>query len=308
MADDPNWPRASAWLAGDHLPDPVGTLAVLGAPLHLGSITPGRCDLAPAAIRKALERYSTYDSDTGVDLRRLVVSDLGDVDVSDSRPEEALAPLSASVRSALDSANVVAVLGGDNSVTRPGCHGAAQFLDRQGVVTLDAHHDLRDLDEGLSNGNPIRALLADGLPGENIVQVGIAPFANSPRYAEVAREAEINVVTLDEVHRQGIDTVMERALASLADRVESIYVDLDIDVLDRAFAPGAPGSRPGGLTPWEVQWAAGLCGRHAKVNVIDIVEVDPSLDVADVTVLSAARCVLSFASGVAVRLASQGPR
>lgn len=308
MADDPNWPRASAWLAGDHLPEAVGTLAVLGAPVHLGSITPGRCDLAPEAIRKALERYSTYDPEGAIDLRRLAASDLGDEDVTDSRPEEAFEPLSEAIRSAQVGADVVAVLGGDNSITRPGCHAVTDSLDRLGLLTIDAHHDLRDLDEGLSNGNPVRALLADGLPGENVIQLGIAPFANSPRYAEVAREAEINVVTLDEVHRQGIDTVMERALASLADRVESIYVDLDIDVLDRAFAPGAPGSRPGGLTPWEVQWAAGLCGRHAKVNVIDIVEVDPSLDVADVTVLSAARCVLSFASGVAVRLASQGPR
>ncbi|HET6771242.1 MAG TPA: agmatinase family protein [Actinomycetota bacterium] len=308
MAEDPNWPRASAWLAGDHLPEPVGTLAVLGAPLHLGSITPGRCDLAPAAIRKALERYSTYDADTGVDLRRLVVSDLGDVDVADSRPEEALAPLSEGVRSALDSATAVAVLGGDNSVTRPGCHGTAQSLDRLGLVTLDAHHDLRDLDEGLSNGNPVRALLSDGLPGENIVQVGIAPFANSPAYAEVATKAGITVVTVDAVRERGIDAAVSEALEALAERADRIYVDLDIDVLDRAFAPGSPGSRPGGLTPWEVQRAAGLCGRHAKVNVIDIVEVDPSLDVSDVTALSAARCVLSFASGVAVRLTSQGPK
>jgi formiminoglutamase len=301
MADDPNWPRASAWLAGDHLPDPVGTLAVLGAPLHLGSITPGHCDLAPAAIRKALERYSIYDADTGVDLRRLVVSDLQDLDVADSRPEEALAPLSASVRSALDSANVVAVLGGDNSVTRPGCHGAAQSLDRLGLVTLDAHHDLRDLDEGLSNGNPVRRLLADGLPGENIVQVGIAPFANSPAYAEVARNAGITVITVDDVHRKGIETIMEGALASLADRVDSIYFDLDIDVLDRAFAPGSPGSRPGGLTPQELFIAAKVCGKDPKVLAIDIVEVDPTRDIADVTALTAAKCLLSFASGALER-------
>ena len=302
MPDDANWPRASAWLGGDHLAETVGTLAVLGAPIRLGSITPGRCDLAPEAIRTALQRYSTFDPDAGVDLRSLVASDLGDVDVADSRPEEALDPLTKAVSSALADADVLALLGGDNSVTRPGCLGAADSLDRLGLLTIDAHHDLRDLDEGLSNGNPVRALLADGLLGQNIVQLGIAPFANSPAYAEMASDAGINVITVESVRDRGIDAAVQEALDALTERVDRIYVDLDIDVLDRAFAPGSPGSRPGGLRPPELFRAARMCGGHSKVLAIDIVEVDPAQDIADVTVLGAARCLLSFASGVAVRL------
>ena len=61
-----------------------------------------------------------------------------------------------------------------------------------GLLTIDAHLDLRSLDGGLSNGNPVRALLADGLPGGQIVQVGLQSFANSAAYAEVAREAGIH--------------------------------------------------------------------------------------------------------------------
>ena len=301
MPDDPNWPRASAWLAGDHLPEPVGNLAVLGAPLHLGSITPGRCDLAPGAIREALERYSTFDPDGGVDLRALAVSDLGDVDIAGSRPEEAFAPLSEAVHSALADSDVLIVLGGDNSVTRPGCLGTGDSLDRLGLLTIDAHHDLRDLDDGLSNGNPVRALMADGLPGENIVQLGIAPFANSPAYAQLASDAGITVVTVDGVRDRGIDAAVQEALDALTARVDRIYVDLDIDVLDRVFAPGSPGSRPGGLRPPELFRAARMCGGHPKVLAIDIVEVDPSRDIADETVLAAGRCLLSFASGVAAR-------
>jgi formiminoglutamase len=307
MPDDPNWPRASAWLAGDHLPEPIGRLAVLGAPLHLGSLTPGRCDLAPGAIREALERYSTFDPDGGVDLRVLAVSDLGDVDLAGFRPEEALAPLSEAVRSALRDADALIVLGGDNSVTRAGCLSAADSLDRLGLFTIDAHHDLRDLDDGLSNGNPVRALMADGLPGENIVQLGIAPFANSPAYAELAGDAGIKVVTVDSVRERGIDAAVQEALNDLAERVDRIYADLDIDVLDRAFAPGSPGSRPGGFRPPEIFRAARMCGEHPKVSAIDIVEVDPSRDIADVTVLTAGRCLLSFASGVAFRQGAGGP-
>jgi formiminoglutamase len=308
MADDPKWPRASAWLAGDHLPDPVGSLAVLGAPLHLGSISPGRCDLAPEAIRKALERYSTSDPEAGIDVRSIAVSDLGDLDLAGSPPGEALAPLCDAVRSALAGADVLALLGGDNSVTRPGCHGAADSLDRLGLLTLDAHHDLRDLDEGLSNGNPVRALLADGLLGANIVQIGIASFANSPAYAQVARDAGITSITLEGIRGKGIDAAVREALEYLAERVDVLYVDLDVDVLDRAFAPGAPGSRPGGLMPQELFHAARICGEHPKVKVIDVVEVDPVTDIAEATVLGAARCLLSFASGMAVRLRPESSR
>lgn len=305
MPDDPNWPRAGAWLAGDHLPEPIGTLAILGAPVHLGSITPGRCDLAPEAIRKALDRYSTFDPDAGVDVRSLTVSDLGDLDLSRSRPEEALGPLSEAVRSGVTDADVLVVLGGDNSITRPGCLGVAD-LDRLGLLTLDAHHDLRDVDEGLSNGNPVRALLADGLPGQNVVQVGIAPFANSRAYADVAREAGISVATADVARTHGIEATVAEALDRLAERVDAIYVDLDIDVLDRTFAPGAPGSRPGGLTPEQLFHAARLCGQHPLVRVIDLVEVDPTKDVSGITVLTAARSLLSFASGLAGRHGGAG--
>jgi len=75
----------------------------------------------------------------------------------------------------------------------------------------------------------------------------------------------------------------------------------EITVLDRAFAPACPGSRPGGLNPAEVQAAARVCGAHPKVRAMDIVEVDPTKDVADVTVLGAASFLLSFAAGVASR-------
>ena len=80
--------------------------------------------------------------------------------------------------------------------------------------------------------------------------------------------------------------------------MDAIYVDLDLDVLDRAFAPATPGSRPGGLNPWELRHAAHLCGRHPKVRILDLVEIDPPNDIADMTSLAAAACLLSFTSGV----------
>lgn len=300
MKDDPKWPRASAWLAGDHHPDPTATLAVIGAPIRLGSISGGRFDLAPEEIRRSMGMYSTYAD--GLDVRAVAVKDAGDLAIAESRPQEALQEIAAAVGGTLDTHDAVVVLGGDNSITRPACRALGPDLSRVGLLTVDAHHDLRDTDRGLTNGNPIRALLEDGLPGENIAQIGIQPFANSSSYAEVARGAGITVVTVDEVRGRGIQPVVQEALDVLTWRADAIYVDLDLDVLDRTFAPACPGSRPGGLEPWQIQAAARLCGAHPKVRALDIVEVDPTRDVADVTVLAAASCLLSFASGLVGRL------
>jgi formiminoglutamase len=294
---DPNWPRASAWLAGETLGEPSSRLAVIGAPVARGSITPGHCDLAPAAIRKALERFSTYDLDSGCDIRGLRAQDMGDLAVAALSPEEAFQHVRNAVATALKTAEAVVLLGGDNSITRPGCHGLGD-LARCGLLTLDAHLDLRDLEGGLTNGNPVRALLRDGLPGSHIVQIGLQSFANSGAYAAVAREAGIHLVTAQRVWERGIATVLEDALRDLDRKADRIYVDLDLDVLDRMYAPATPGSRAGGLAPYQVRQAARLCGEHPKVRVVDLVEIDPTRDVADATVLAAAACLLEFASGL----------
>jgi formiminoglutamase len=303
MADDPNWPRASAWLRRTHGAT-AGPLAVLGVPLRLGSITPGRCDLAPHAIRVALTRYSTYDFGSGLDLQALDAVDLGDLPVAGASLEEAFAPVSSVVRDTLATHETLVLLGGDNGVTRPGVHGLGVPLERCGLLTIDAHLDLRSLDEGLSNGNPVRALLADGLPGRQIAQVGLQSFANSGAYARVARDAGIRVVTVEDVRETSISRVIVEALDALSG-CEAIYVDLDLDAMDRISAPGTPGSRPGGLTPGELRQAAMICGRHPKVRAMDLVELDPAKDIAEATILTAAACLLSFASGVQQRLAAQ---
>ena len=291
LYDDPYWPRANEWLAGDHEPHARGRLAVIGAPVRLGSITPGRCDLAPAAIRGALARFSTYDVRHRLDVRAVAARDYGDLPLSEACPEEALAPIAEAVSAALAEADAAVLLGGDNSITRPGCHG----VGRCGIITFDAHYDVRHREKGLTNGNPIRALLEDGYEAANIVQIGIQPFANSKVYAEYARDAGIRMVTSEEVHERGIETVVSRALDLIA--ADRIYIDLDMDVLDRAYAPATPGSRHGGLMPWQIRQAARLCGLHPKVKAIDIVEIDPERDIADMTALAAAGCLLAFASG-----------
>ena len=301
--EDPNWPRASHWLSGGlQRANSSASLAVLGVPLN-SSVTPGRCDLAPPAIRKALARFSLFDEDAAVDLSRLTVREFGDVPLSEAYSETNFSRAVGAIERARVDADCIILLGGDNGITRAGVYAMGVPLERCGILTFDAHHDLCDLNHGLTNANPIRALLQDGLPGPQIVQIGIQSFANSFVYARVAHDAGISVATADDVYADGIEKLVSRALAYLGAKVDAIYVDLDVDVLDRSFAPACPGSRPGGLQPWMIRKAARLCGKHERVRAMDIVEVDPTKDVADTTCLAAASFLLAFASGMIERLA-----
>lgn len=303
---DPDWPTAAQWLAGEFSRTSPASLAVLGVPLNC-SITPGSCDLAPAAIRNALERYSLNDVDAAANvanLEDLAVKDCGDLEFTPPLSDEALERALGLIREATADAKATVLLGGDNGVTRIGVNALSFPLTDCGLLTFDAHHDVRTLDGGLNNANPVRALLEDGLPGKNIVQIGIQPFTNSPVYSAFAREAGITVITAGEVFSQGIETIVSRALAYLAPNTEAVYVDLDLDVLDRAYAPACPGSRPGGLHPWMLRRAMRICGKAPLVRTLDIVEIDPTADVADASSLAAASFLLAFASGLTHRLKS----
>jgi formiminoglutamase len=298
VPDDPRWPRAATWLASA-ADDPA--LVVLGLPTSSASISPSEAWRTPAALREVLRRFSTYDGERDVDLTALAVRDLGDLDIATLAPADALPAIERAVAD-LDPGAVMVFLGGDNVVTAPivAAHRAAP-LARTGVLTFDAHHDVRDYDDVPSNGAPIRWLLDQGLPGDQVVQVGIHGHANSRAYRRLCADAGIHVVTVDEVERRGIEAVVTEALDDLAARTDAVHVDLDIDVLDRSFAPGCPGARPGGLTPRQLIAGAHRCGAHPAVRTLDLVEVDPAADVAELTVMNLAATFLAVATGVATR-------
>jgi formiminoglutamase len=289
--------RSAADLLGDH---PHARAALLGAPLAEGSLTPGRCDLAPGIIRETLKRFSVYDLETGSDLAALAVHDGGDIQLKCVRPADAFVPVRDAAAALAARHELVILLGGNNAVTRPGVHALGD-LARTGLITLDAHFDLRDTDCGLLNGNPVRALLEDGLPGPNIAQIGLAPFANTRRMHETASEAGISVHTLADVRARGIEAVVGEALERLSARCDVIAADFDIDVIDRAQCPGAPGARPGGLPVQDFFTAARLIAAHPRVKLVDLTEFDPSLDVSSITALTAGRWVCEILAGLSLR-------
>jgi arginase family enzyme len=290
-----SWPRITDLFVTNGPAD----IALLGAPMNLGAVTPGHYDRAPAAVRQALRRFSTYDVETGEELSQRL-HDAGDVDVAALSLEDGFAPVRDAVRACTAAHDLTIVIGGHNGATRPAAHGLGLPLAQVGLITLDAHFDLRDTDQGLLNGNPIRALLEDGLPGRNICQIGLAPFANTAAMHRTAKEEGIGVFTIAEAKRHGLPDIFDEAFARLG-HVEAIMIDFDIDVVDRAQCPGAPGARPGGMPVDMFFEAARTLSANPRVRLVDLTEFDPGLDVGEITALTAARWVCEVLAGYAMR-------
>jgi formiminoglutamase len=241
-------------------------------------------------------RYSTFAAERGVDLSLLRAIDLGDVDEPDGADGEHR--VSEALKGVLDDHRLLMVLGGDNSITYSALRGlAGDRLGEWGLVTVDAHHDLRD---GTTNGSPVRQLVEAGVRGANIAQVGIADFANSAAYTARADEYGITVITRGELRTIRPTEAAARALAIAGRDGRPVYVDLDVDVCDRATAPGCPASVPGGISADELRQLAFAFGRDPRVRAIDITEVDTLADAPDGrTVRLAALLVLEAAAGLA---------
>lgn len=303
--DDPQWPRASTWLAGGLEPptrEHAPTVRVCGVPVSVGSISPSRADQTPGAVRDALARLSPFDPVTGFDLAKAVaVEDLGDWDLTGLDLVPAI-DRARELAGALDRDEAVHVfLGGDNSITRPvvsGLHGPD--LSRVAVVTLDAHHDVRHLEDGPRNGTPILGLVEDGLPPTNVVQIGIGRFTNSAPYAAWCAMKGIATVTAADVHARGTEPILDQLREHL-DGVDLVHLDIDVDVLDVAFAPACPGARPGGLNPDQLFALVTGIARDPRVASADLVEVDATTDHDGRTVMVTAMTLLAFVAGVAAR-------
>ncbi len=287
-----DWPNLARLVT-----DQAADIALLGAPMTKGCVTPSDYHKAPAAFRKALSRISTYDVEIGTELGACRIHDFGNVECATLSPADAYAPIVKELRPLTKDHELSLLIGGHNGITRPGVYALDPSLQSVGLLTLDAHFDLRPTDQGPMNGNPVRCLLEDGLPGEHIVQIGIAPFANTADMHRTAIKSGISIYTREDCHKHGVPACVAQGLKYLSERCDVIYVDFDIDVIERGLSPGAPGGRPGGWTPTEFFEATRLIGSHPKVKVVDLCEFDPGLDLNQTTALIAGRWLGELLAG-----------
>ena len=287
LPHDPLWPRAASLFSSQV--DNRADVMIVGVPASQTSLSPTSAHETPQAIRQALQRYSTAHSDPRVNLEKISLCDAGDVTSPDGDEAGAIAQL----KSIGTKSSLLIALGGDNSITYSG----VQATGATGLITLDAHYDLRD---GVSNGSPVRRLIEAGLSGKKVVQIGIADFSNSTAYAKRAKEFGITVIPRSELRSKSVEEIWARALSIAGDKA---YVDFDMDVCDRSVVPACPAAAPGGMSADELRQFAFLAGTSPSVIGADITEIDATKDSADErTVRLASLVVLEMAAGFSTRL------
>ncbi len=276
----------------------VKGFGVLGAPLSKPSISHSGAASAPGAIRSAFSSYTTYAIEDNVDLKSIQLHDFGDVNMhvtdlikSQQRIEDAFYEV---FRSQTEMTPII--FGGDHSISSPSIKAFSKARGTVGVIQFDAHHDLRNLiDGGPSNGTPFRNLIESGtLKGENLVQIGIRSFSNSREYHDYGKDHGVSIYTMKDVRQRNITDILRESVNRLKEKVDVIYVSVDMDVLDQAFAPGCPAIGPGGMDSETLLEAVHYLGGEKSVRAIDIVEIDPTIDFRNMTSRIAAHVVLQF--------------
>ncbi len=197
VAEDPKWQRASSLITTTE-----SVIGLIDIPAHKLSISQTNAHLTPKAIREALQRFSTQSYSADKNLAVQSIQDLGEISDPEQNEQQTIETISATNK------ELVIALGGDNSITYAAALGVyGQRLSTAGLITLDAHHDLRD---GNSNGSPVRRLIEAGLNPKQIVQIGINDFSNSPDYEQLAHSLGITVISRTEL-QASVSLVLARS-------------------------------------------------------------------------------------------------
>jgi agmatinase len=285
------------------------TVAVLGLPYDSTTVTRPGASHGPRAIRDASSHYSFgggYHSDYDVTLsEHLTLVDCGDVDGAPGRAAETYARTERALDEIYAGGCFPVLLGGDHGTTIPGARALSRHLDGpMGFVMFDTHLDTApEIDgEPLSHCCPAhRVLDLPNVDGRNMAIVGIHGAANPKLEHEVADEHGITVLTVRDIDEMGIDQVARRALEVATDGTVGVYLSVDIDVLDGAYAWGTCGPEIGGMTGRELVRALEIVAA-GPVAALDCVEVAPMLDPSGHTARVGARVVIDVLAARARRL------
>ncbi len=287
--------------------------AVVGAPWDDStSYRPG-ARFGPRAVRTANYQFPVWHLDLEVSpLRELVVVDYGDAVCAPGQVERSHAAIQDRVSQVARRGIVPLVIGGDHSITLPSATAVADQVGRGrlGVIHFDAHADTAPDSFGnpLSHGTPMRRLIESGaVAGANFVQIGLRGYWPPKEVFSWMRQQRMRWHLMDEVWRQGIEEVVRRALAEALEGPEAVYLSVDIDVLDPGFAPGTGTPEPGGMNPADLLRAIRAICLSTRVVAMDVVEVAPALDPAELTAQNANRCLLEAISAEAAKRRQRPP-
>jgi agmatinase len=281
-------------------------VAVVGAPTDdLVSDRPGT-RFGPRAIRAASCPWGPH-LEAGIDASEtLRMVDFGDAPVLPGDPAQTHAAIEETVGRVVASGAIPIVLGGDHSIAEPDVRACAAPHGRVGLIHFDTHTDTGTQVFGVtvSHGTPMYRLVEAGtVDPARYVQIGLRGYW--PGEAEFAWQAERGITSffMHDVRKLGIEEVVRRTLERVGDG--PVFLSVDVDVLDPAFAPGTGTPEPGGMTTGELLWACRTVAAGVQLVGADVVEVCPThIGSADVTALAADRIVREIMTGIALRKSS----
>jgi agmatinase len=285
-------------------------VVIIGAPYDAGTSYRSGTRFGPQLIRST--DYLPHDASRPhlalrVDpLRDLRVVDAGDVEMAGVEGRAPLTALERAVQTAAEAGAIPLVLGGDHTITWPDVTGVARARGwgRVSVLHFDAHADTGDIQFGslVGHGLPMRRLIESGAcRGDRFLQVGLRGYWPEPPTLRWMAEQGMRSFEMHELVARGLDAVLEEAFAIALDDCDGVFVSVDLDVVDPGMAPGTGTPEPGGLTGRQLLDAVRRIAIELPVVGIDVVEVSPPYDSADITSFLANRVVLELLSGIAFR-------
>ncbi|MCY4367883.1 MAG: agmatinase [bacterium] len=286
---------------------------IVGAPLDDGTTYRPGARFGPRAIRTANNNYGVfYSLQLGVDVFEVLdVVDAGDANIEPVWLERGYAMIYRKVRDLARTGAVPIILGGDHGITWPSATAIAEVNDpaKIGMVHFDAHADTGEVTGPIANhGSPMRKLLESGaIAGPNFVQVGLRGYWPDGETLAWMEEKGFRSHFITEIEEHGTEAVVDQAIDEALDGADAIYLSVDIDVLDPAHAPGTGTAEPGGLSTRELLAAVRRIVGAVDLAGMDVVEVSPPYDHAELTSMAANRVVMEALSVLAVKKESGTP-
>ena len=281
--------------------------AIYGIPWDSTSISRTGANYGPRGIREISSQFLTYNATWDFDLvEALNPVDCGDCHVVLANAERTFAHAEADIGHILSAGAIPATLGGDHSVTIPAVRAVAKHASAPGLVLIDTHLDTAEHvgGEELNHCCPITRAIDAGFDPEKTALLAISGWMNPRTELAYCRRHGITVIWLEEIWANGVAATVDRALEVAGAGGDGIYLSVDVDALDAAYAPGTCVPTPGGLTSRELLELVRGVARHGLVG-LDVVETAPSLDSSSATAAIAGRVVMD---ALAAHAGALGPR
>jgi len=284
-------------------------VAIMGASLDM-SVGRRGAAYGPLAVRGLTAEYYPWgvpmiNTHSGLDpFSVLSIVDYGDAPIDPMSTERSINPIRDMVTEIAKTGTIPFIVGGDHSLMYVNGSGLADVHGKGsfGVVHFDAHPDAEEVFNGhyLSHGAPVRRLIEEGhVKGENYIQIGIR--SNTTReLIEWSYKQKIQYHYMGEIHKRGWAAVEKDVLAE-AKKLDKIYISVDLDALEPSYAPGMGTPEPDGMTPRELlPIIRKLCTQNNVIG-FDVVELNPLVDVSEMSALMANRVMRSCLAGLALR-------